>query len=90
MATWNVTGAGTITHFSVHEPPGGAWGSPQVIVADPNVTYIQFALSDAGDAVASWVDSSPVGTWASIRPAGGDMGRAGEGRRHRARPSPSR
>jgi hypothetical protein len=45
-----------------------------VVVADPNVTFVQFALSDAGDAIATWTDSSPAGTYASVRPAGGAWG----------------
>ena len=35
---------------------------------------MQFALSDSGAAIATWTDSSPAGTWASIRPAGGTWG----------------
>jgi hypothetical protein len=74
LATWNVDSGGTITHYSSVRPPGGAWGSPQVIVADPDLTYTQIAISDSGTAIAVWADATPAGTWASIRPAGGVWG----------------
>ncbi len=74
MGVWRTTVAGVSTHYSSTRPPGGAWGEPQVIVADPNVNYVQFAMSDTGTAIATWVDTAPAGTWASIRPAGGAWG----------------
>ena len=41
------TVAGRLTHYSSVRPPGGAWGAPQVIVADGR-QLVQFALSDTG------------------------------------------
>jgi hypothetical protein len=76
MAVWRVDDdvSDTSTHYSVVRPPGGAWGQPQAIVTDPDISNVQFAVSDAGAAVAVWADPSPGGIWASFRPAGGDWG----------------
>ncbi len=74
MAVWRTSDSPGFTFYSSTKPPGGAWGGPQVIVADADVNYVQFALSDAGDAVASWADPTPASTRISIRPAGGTWG----------------
>ena len=74
LATWRVAGGGTVRHYSSVRPPGGVWGEPQLIVSDLDVAFVQLAVSDTGDAIATWVDSSPAGTWASIRPKGGTWG----------------
>ena len=34
MVVWRVTEGGTPKHYSRTRPPGGAWGAPQLIVAD--------------------------------------------------------
>ena len=76
MATWRVARRRDARHYSSVRPPGGAWGAPQLIVADLDVNFVQFAMSDTGDAIAAWADRSPAGTWAG--PAGGwGVGRAG-------------
>ena len=74
MAVWYVSGSQSATFYSAVRPPGGAWGEPQVVLADPDVSSLQFALSDNGTAIATWTDSSPAGTWAKVRPGGGDWG----------------
>jgi hypothetical protein len=76
MAVWRVEDdtTDTATHYSVVRPPGGTWGQPQVIVTDADISNVQFAVSDAGAAVAVWADPSPGGIWASFRPAGGAWG----------------
>ena len=75
MAVWNKRTSGVTTHYSVVRPPGGTWGAPQPIVADPDVTFMRLALGDNGDAIAVWWDSSvTVGTRAAVRPAGGTWG----------------
>src|SRR5215207_4408137 len=76
MVVWRVVSQQSTTLYSAVRPAGGAWGAPQTIPADADVTSVQFALSDAGAAVASWADSSPAGTWASVRPADGSWGTA--------------
>ena len=53
MVVWRGDdGGGTLTHYSSVRPPGGAWGAPQVIVSDDDVSSVQFALTDNGTAVA--------------------------------------
>ena len=74
MVVWRVSEGGTQKHYSRTRPPGGAWEEPQEIVTDADVTSVQIALSDSGDAIAAWADSTPAGTWTSIRPAGGTWG----------------
>ena len=75
LAVWRADDAGgTLTYYSSVRPPGGAWGQPQVIVADETVTAVQFAISDGGAAIAAWGDDSPAGIWTSSRPAGGAWG----------------
>jgi len=75
LVLWRADDAGgTRTYYSSVRPPGGAWGQPQVIVADDTVTAVQFAISDAGAAIAVWGDDSPAGIWTSSRPAGGAWG----------------
>ena len=72
LVVWRADDAGgTRTYYSSVRPPGGAWGQPQVIVADDTVTAVQFAISDGGAAIAAWGDTSPAGIWTSSRPAGG-------------------
>ena len=57
-------------------PPGGAWGAPQVILTDPRRSRAsQVAVSDNGDAIATWSETG-AGTWSKIRPAGGVWGGA--------------
>ena len=85
MAVWRADDAGgTQTYYSSVRPPGGAWGTPQVIVADETVTYVEFAISDTGAAIASWGDTSPAGIWTrcALRAACG-------ARRSRSRPFPT-
>jgi hypothetical protein len=75
LVVWRADDAGgTRTYYSSVRPPGGAWGQPQVIVADDTVSAVQFAISDAGAAIAVWGDTSPAGIWGSSRPAGGVWG----------------
>ena len=76
MAVWRADDSGgTLTYYSSVRPPGGAWGTPQVIVADDDGHLRrQFAISDTGAAIASWGDTSPAGIWTSTRPAGGVWG----------------
>jgi len=72
LAVWRIAdGASFSTFYSSARPAGGAWGAPQQIVAG-NFGGIEFALSDAGEAVAAW--TSTAGVQASIRPAGGAWG----------------
>jgi hypothetical protein len=71
MVAWNVTEGGMYKHYSRTRPPGGAWGEPQLIVADANTSRVEIALSDSGAAVAMWADAAPAGTWASTRAANG-------------------
>jgi hypothetical protein len=67
MAVWQIHESGDDNVYSSVRPPGGSWGAPELLVADN--TYVQFGLSDAGDAVA--VYSSGGATWSRTRPAGG-------------------
>ena len=61
--------------------PAARGATPQVIVADPTVTYVQFALSDSGAAIATW-DGCVAGRDLGVDPARGRrVGRAGAGRR---------
>jgi hypothetical protein len=66
MAVWSIKENKTNIYSSVR-PPGGAWGPPELLVADN--THAQFGLSDAGDAVAAY--SAAGSTWTRTRPAGG-------------------
>jgi hypothetical protein len=67
MAVWRARVSGVDTIYSSVRPPGGAWGTPEVVVADN--TFVRFGLSDAGDAVAAY--SATGATWTRTRPAGG-------------------
>jgi hypothetical protein len=70
LAVWRVTnGPDSHTFFSSARAPGGAWGAPQQIVTG-DVSSVEFALSDAGNAVAAWNSGEPS-VEASVRPAGG-------------------
>ena len=72
MAVWRAHVGGTDNVYSSVRPPGGVWGTPELIVADN--TFTQFGLSDAGDAIA--VYASATGAWSKARPAGGTWGPA--------------
>jgi hypothetical protein len=74
MVLWSVSTSQSTTFYSAVRPPGGAWGAPQTVLQDAEVSSIQFALSDSGAAVAVWADSSPAGTFAKVRPADGEWG----------------
>jgi hypothetical protein len=67
MAVWRARVGGTDNVYSSVRSPGGAWGAPELIVADN--TYAHFGLSDAGDAIAVFSDAG--GAWSRARPAGG-------------------
>jgi hypothetical protein len=70
LAVWRVTnGPDSHTFLSSARPAGGAWGPPQTIVTG-DISSVEFALSDAGDAVAAWNSGEPS-VEASVRPAGG-------------------
>jgi hypothetical protein len=72
MAVWQAHVGGTDNAYSSVRTPGGAWGTPELIVA--NNTNTQFGLSDAGDAIAVYADAN--GAWSRARPAGGAWGTA--------------
>ena len=75
MAVWEDQEQGTVVHYSAVRPPGGAWGAPQTIVSDADVSNVQFTLADNGDAIAVFEDPAPQrGIYAVFRPAGGAWG----------------
>ena len=68
MVIWLVVGSQGSTYYSAVRPPGGAWGAPQVVLADPEVSYLQFALSDSGAAIAD-LDGLVAGRDVGVDPA---------------------
>ena len=67
MAMWRVQEGNTTNVYSSVRPPGGAWGAPELVAG--GATYVQFGLSDAGDAIAAWSDGAAA--WSRARSAGG-------------------
>ena len=62
--------AGGTTHFKVR-PPGGSFGSEELLSGPPNAGTPMLVAAPGGDVAALWFDS---GVSVSLRPAGGTFG----------------